>query len=302
MKVLITGGSGFLAAWVIRRLLAGGHQVRVLDRNGDRRTARSIVGAAIDAVEWQVGDVTQRADVDLAMTGCDVAVSLAALLTPACKADPVLGAQVNLIGVLNVFEAAKRAGHRRVVYASSAGVFGADDGVTPRPTTHYGAFKLACEGCARSYWEDDRIASVGFRPFVIYGPGREVGSSAGPTLACRAVAEGKPFEIAFTGESDLLYVDDAAAAFEAAITGSYEGAHVFNLLGEVASVDAVIAEIKAQAPSAQISATGAPLPITPHIAANGVEQLFAGLPHTTLKTGLALTLAHYRNAHDKAAA
>ncbi|MDB5779379.1 MAG: Nucleoside-diphosphate sugar epimerase [Polaromonas sp.] len=301
MKVMITGGTGFLAAWLIRRLLAGGHSVRVLDRNQNYQVARAIAGPGADSVEWRIGDVTRRTDVDDALQGCDVAVSLAGLLTPACQADPVLGAQVNLIGVLNVFEAAKAAGHRKVVYASSAGVYGPDDGKTPRPTTHYGAYKLACEGCARAYWATDGIASVGLRPFVVYGPGREGGLSAGPTLATRAAAAGQPYTIGYTGLSDLLYVDDAAAAFEAAIVQPVEGAHVFNLLGEVADVNAVIAEIRRHAPDAELHADGPHLPIAPHLGHDNLAQVLRGLPRTRLADGIAATFAYYA-ASQKATA
>src|SRR5258706_3102744 len=91
------------------------------------------------------------------------------------------------------------------------------DGRTPFPLTHYGDFKLAGEGCARAFWEDDRMPSIGFRPLVVYGPGREVGLTAGPSLACRAAARGEPYVIPFTGETDLLYVDDMAACFEIAV-------------------------------------------------------------------------------------
>ena len=114
------------------------------------------------------------------------------VLTPTCSANPVLGAQVNLLGSLHVFDAALAHGVRQVVYASSAGVYGPDHADYPAPATHYGAFKLAVEGAARAYWPTQGLASVGFRPFIVYGPGRESGVSAGPSLACRAAAQGQP--------------------------------------------------------------------------------------------------------------
>ena len=124
-----------------------------------------------------------------------------------------------------------------------------DDGANPKPTTLDGAYKLACEGVGRSYAADYGLASVGFRPLIIYGPGREVGSTAGVTLACRAAAVGDFYAIPFTGESDLIFVDDVAAAFEAALTRPIAGAHALTLVGEVVSVDALIGEIGAFAPA-----------------------------------------------------
>ena len=135
MRVLCTGGAGFLGAWLAKRLLAAGHAVRVFDRRDDRRLMDDIVGAQAAAIEWRTGDVAQPAEVMAASEGCDAIAHLAALLTPACRADPITGTNVNLIGTINVFEAARQRKMRNVVYASSAGVFGPNDGVVPFPMT-----------------------------------------------------------------------------------------------------------------------------------------------------------------------
>lgn len=294
MRILITGGGGFLGAWIARRLLAGGHTVRVLDRSTNDTLMRAIAGPPARAVEWRSGDVSKADDTARAAEDCDSIAHLAALLTPACAADPVRGAEVNLIGTINAFEAAKQHGMRRIAYASSAGVFGPDDGITPRPTTHYGAFKLACEGCARAYAADHGMASVGFRPLVVYGPGREVGSSAGPTLACRSAVEGKPYTIPFTGRTDMIFVDDVAAAFEAALTRDYSGAHVFNLRGEIATIDRIMELIRGLVPGARLSAAGDPLPVAAEIEVHDTEAVLGPLPRTALADGLARTVAFYR--------
>lgn len=294
MKVLVTGGSGFIGAWIIRRLLARGWAVRVFDINPDRRIVREIIGAAADALDWVVGDISRPDDVVAAAMGCNLTIHLAGLLTPACRKSPKRGAEVNLIGTLNVFEAARAHHHLNVVYASSAGVYGPNDGHTPRPDTHYGAFKLATEGCARAFWFEEGVSSVGFRPFVVYGPGRESGISAGPSLACAAAARGEAYTIGFTGPSDLLFVDDVAAAFEAAAVRQPKGAHVFNLFGEVADVQQVIAEIHHHIPDARIDCTGPPLPIAATLAPDELNHVLPGIPRTPLAMGVARTLQHYR--------
>ncbi|WP_171016008.1 SDR family oxidoreductase [Ramlibacter sp. 2FC] len=155
---------------------------------------------------------------------------------------------INLIGSLNLFEAARAQGLRQLVYASTAGVYGPDDARQPLPATHYGAFKLAVEGSARAYWRDHGLASVGFRPFVVYGPGRESGISAGPSIACRAAVRDEPYTIGYTGASGLIYVDDVATAFEQALLTPAQGASVYNLVGETATVDQVMAEIRRLVP------------------------------------------------------
>ena len=147
MKVLITGG-GFLGIRLGQALSAAGHVLRYLD----------IAPAPLPGLDWRLGDVSSPLAVSRALEGCSHVVHLAALLTPACAADPHRGAQVNLIGSLNVFEAARRSGLKHVVYASSAGVYGPDDATRPRPTTLYGTWKLACEGVARAYFADHGAA------------------------------------------------------------------------------------------------------------------------------------------------
>jgi len=296
MRVLVTGGSGFIGAWIIRRLLAMRAAVRVLDVKPSHAAILDIVGPTATAIEWRRGDVSALADVNDAAADCDVALHLAAILTPACKADPTRGAEINLIGTLNVFEAARRHGMRSVIYMSSAGVFGPSDGLVPFPTTLYGALKLAGEGCARAFWEDHRIPSVGFRPLVVYGPGRELGLTAGPTLACRAAARGEAYVIPFSGATDFIYVDDVAAAFVAPVQRGLSGASVFNLLGVRASVDEFARAIAAAVPGARITVDGPPLPITDRIDPGSLRDAFPEIPRTDIAAGIAATIAHYRRS------
>jgi nucleoside-diphosphate-sugar epimerase len=292
-KVLVTGGSGFLGAWIVRRLLAQGIGVRVFDIHDRRDTVASIAGAVADTLDWYVGDISRAADVQQAMHGCDGVIHLAGVLTPLCSAEPVRGAEINLIGSLHVFDAALAQGIGQIVYASSAGVFGPDDAAHPAPATHYGAFKLAVEGAAQAYWRERKIASVGFRPFVVYGPGRESGASAGPSLACRAAARGEAFTIAMTGRCGLVYVDDVAQAFVQALLTPVQGAPVFNMVGEEASMDEVMDEIRRQAPAAQLRAEGPPLTIAEGITEDGLDALLPGRQKTSLPQGIAATLRHY---------
>jgi UDP-glucose 4-epimerase len=282
MHVLITGGGGFLGAWLARRLTAAG-------------LLRDIAGSQIaDKIDWRSGDVTEAAQVTAAAEGCDGIVHLAGILTPACKADPIRGARINLLGTLNIFNAAKALRIERIVYASSAGVYGPNDGRTPFPTTHYGAFKLACEGSARAFWEDAGIASIGFRPYIIYGGGRDIGLTAGPSLACRAAARGEAYDIPYSGSAGLVHVDDVTAAFEMALLRELDGAHVFNLVGEVASNEDVVAAIREVVPGAAVGIHGPGLPIVSDIEEGDLRKVLAGLPRTGLRDGVRRTIDYYR--------
>ena len=295
MKILITGGGGFLGAWLIRRLLAAGIEVRIFDLGTKRDMVAAQIGKAqAQALEWRTGDISQYEPVLQASEGCDGVIHLAGLLTPACRERPWMGMAVNVAGTLNVFEAARVCGMRNVIYTSSGGVFGPDDSDIPLPTTLYGTWKLANEGIGRTYWHEAGIASIGFRPFVVYGPGRETGLSAGPTLACKAAATNQPYAIPVSGNAGLVYVDDVAAAYCAAVQADVKGAHTMNLPGEVASMDHVVSLIRELVPSADIGVTGSPLPSAYGVAnewANGLLQLPA---ETSLRDGIRQTIDFYK--------
>lgn len=292
MKVLLTGGTGFLSAWVARRLLAAGHSVRLFDWDTNRTMLVAVLGEEGRALELRQGNIADAGTVAKAALGCDGMVHLAAVLTPACQADPIRGATVNLLGTLAMFEAAKRHGIRQVAYASSAAVYGPDGGA-PQPTTQYGAFKLACELSARVYWLEHGLASVGLRPLVVYGPGREVGSTAGLSVACRKAHAGEPYTIPFTGATDAIFVDDVAAAFAAAATKPLAGAHALNLRGEVVTVAEVIEVLRDLCPGAVLDAAGPPVPIAPDLPDSDPEAVLGPLPRTGLREGLARTIAFY---------
>jgi nucleoside-diphosphate-sugar epimerase len=295
MRVLITGGRGFIGAWTARVLLAGGHAVRTFDKQPDRALFEELAGPH-DAgrVEHRDGDVTDAESVDAAVAGCDGVVHLAAVLIPTARKDPLLGAKINVLGTLHVFEAARRHGVRGIAYASSAAVFGPHDGIQPRPETHYGAYKLCNEGNARAYWQDAGIRSVGLRPATVYGPGREIGVTADPTLAMRAAAEGNAYTIRFTGATGMDYVEDVATIFARAATETPEGAYAFSLQGQLATIDEVLAAIRDVVPGADVHAEGPALMFAAELDESPLLASFPGVPRTSLAEGTRATIDFYR--------
>lgn len=297
MRVLITGGGGFLGAWVTKRLLLAGFPIRIMDTHLSPNRIQALTGKEqSQSIEWLEGDIANSKYVLSAAKGCHAIVHLAGVLTPMCRQDPLRGAQINVMGTLNVFEAARQHNIARVIYTSSGGVFGPSDGQVPFPTTHYGAYKLANEGSARAYWEDHQIASIGMRPFVVYGPGRDGGLSAGPSLACRAAALGETYAIPFTGSAGMVYVDDVAAAYEAAVKSTFTGAHTLNLTGHIATMQEVIRAIKLIVPNAQVSCEGPPLPS----AADSINEYNNGLlalgVEKSLLEGIRETISYYQTS------
>ena len=297
MRVLITGGGGFLGAWVAKRLLLADFRIRIMDSQLSQDRIQTITGIQLSpSIEWLEGDIANSKEVMLAAKDCHAIVHLAGVLTPMCRHDPLRGAQINVIGTLNVFEAARLHKIARVIYTSSGGVFGPSNGQVPFPTTHYGAYKLANEGSARAYWEDHQIASIGMRPFVVYGPGRDSGLSAGPSLACRAAALGETYAIPFTGSAGMVYVDDVAAAYEAAVKSTFTGAHTLNLTGHIATMQEVVAAIQLVVPNAHVSCEGPPLPS----AADSVNEYNNGLlplgAERSLLEGVRETIHYYQTS------
>src|SRR3954449_10168525 len=157
MRVLLTGGYGCIGSWIIRFLLQAGHTAWIYDLKSDPRRLRMLLGEKeMEQVGFVQGDVTDLDSLKaaLGLHGITHVIHLAGLQVPTCRADPMLGARVNVVGTLAVFEAVKALAPdvKRLVYASSAAVHGPqpagrqgnplkDDEIV-LPTSHYAYFKL----------------------------------------------------------------------------------------------------------------------------------------------------------------
>ncbi|MBY0395301.1 MAG: NAD(P)-dependent oxidoreductase, partial [Thermoleophilia bacterium] len=198
----MTGGYGCIGSWVAKQLVEAGEEVSIYDLKEDTHRLDLLLDADGRArVHFVEGDVSDPEAVRAAVErlGTTHILHLAGLQTPTCRANPVLGAKVNVIGTLAVFEAAValKPQVERVVYASSAAVHGPvesvqsgalGDEVRLSPLTHYGAYKVCNELNAKVYWLDNGISSVGLRPWTVYGVGRDFGMTSEPTKAIKAVA------------------------------------------------------------------------------------------------------------------
>jgi nucleoside-diphosphate-sugar epimerase len=234
----------------VATLAREGASVVALDLGTDDRRLRQIASEdELAPVRFVRGDITdtEGASRTFAEHGVTHVVHLAALQVPFCKADPVLGAQVNVTGTVNVFEAAKAVGLRTpVVFASSAAVYDAHGRVNPQ--TLYGVYKLADEGMARVYWEDAGIASIGIRPYSVFGPGRDQGVTAEPTHAMAAAARGESYHLAFGGRTELNYAPDVARGFIEAARAEPDGAEVYEFPGDSIHMSEIVATIERVAP------------------------------------------------------
>jgi nucleoside-diphosphate-sugar epimerase len=236
----------------VRQLLRRGDGVWIYDLREDPRRLHLILSDhQVRQVQFVQGDVTDLAGLKAALAKHQIThvVHLAGLQVPVCRANPLLGAKVNVLGTLAVFEAVREAQPQvqRLVYASSAAVFGppgkyptgslADD-VPLAPTTHYGYFKCCNEGNARVYFQDHGLPSIGLRPWTVYGVGRDFGMTSEPTKAIKALALGRPYHISYGGWQDLQYVEDVATAFVHSLEVPYNAARSYNLRGHVVDLPA----------------------------------------------------------------
>jgi nucleoside-diphosphate-sugar epimerase len=298
-RFLVTGAYGCIGAWVLRQLVDEGVEVVAADASDDDHRVTALLDADERArVTFVRADISDPSDVDALFEHEPThVVHLAALQVPFCRADPVRGAQVNVVGTVSLLAAAARLGLRTpLVYASSAAAFAAADaGLDPsgHPDTHYGVYKLANEESARVFFAENGVASIGLRPYVVYGPGRDQGLTSAPTLAMHAAARGEPFTITYSGTSQLQYAADAAAAFVAAARASYAGAIVVNLPGVTVSVDEIVVAIEEVVPGARIDVDGPPLPFPPELDTSAFAGVVGDLPVTPLADGVAATIAHF---------
>ncbi len=310
-RVLVTGALGCIGAWTVCTLLREGTPVVALDMTSDRRRLELIAESdELDRASFVAADITDLGAVERTLDehGITHLIHLAALQVPFCRADPPLGARVNVVGTVNILEAVRRRRERirGLVYTSSIGMFDAADAdpdtgrlaesATAHPLNHYGVYKLANESNARVYWLENGLSTVGMRPMVVYGPGRDQGLTSGPTKAILAAVMGRRYEIGFGGSTLFQHAQDVARTLILAVRGGLEGAHVFNLGGTLASLDSFVAAIEEAVPEAAglVTVSGEPLPFPERIDHDALERMLGPMPVTPLAQGVRATAELFR--------
>ena len=303
---LVTGAMGCIGAWVLRHLTDLGHRTIASDLGTDPVRPRLLMSEDdLKKVTWATLDVTDTAAVSdlVAREGVTHIIHLAGLQIPFCKANPALGASVNVTGTINIFEAARAHGVKGLSYASSLGVLGPasdydqwplPDDALPNPGTLYGVYKVANEGTARVYAQDWGIGSVGLRPYTVYGVGRDQGLTADCAKAILAAAAGRPFHIRFGGDLALQHASDVARIFIRCAEAERKDAHVLNLRGDVVSVEAFARSLQSVVPAAETTFEDTPLPFPAELSDAGLRNLLGDVPATPLQDAIASDVSRYR--------
>ena len=289
--VLITGAGGCIGAWVLALLNRAGVPAIAFDLTDDKRRPRLLMpDETVAGIPWETGDIadSERVFSVVRQHGVKAIIHLAALQVPFCKADPINGAKVNVVGTVNVFEAARSAGLKRLAFASSiaAHSFFPDRNWLP---TLYGAYKYCDEMIGKVYLQDWGVPSVGIRPGVVYGIGRDQGMTSKTTVAILAAAAEMPYTVPFTGDVSGLHAGEVASAFIKAVSRDRDEALVFDHNGAPSSVDEWIDLIKKIAPHANLRADGKHLPFPAALSDEPIRAFLGDFGRMSLDEGIKAT-------------
>jgi nucleoside-diphosphate-sugar epimerase len=221
MRVLVTGGAGFIGHHLVRALVDRGDEVVVLDDLSTGDTVR--LTAVAPRIDFVAGSILDPDALRRAVGSCDVVFHLAAIASVARSLeDPVLSTQVNVIGSIEVMRAAAAAGVRRIVFASSSAVYGVPETLPCRedfraePESPYGAGKLAAEHDLRTLGSFHGLESISLRFFNVFGPGQDPASEYAAVIPrfITAVLEGRRPTVFGDGTAtrDFIYVGDIVRA------------------------------------------------------------------------------------------
>jgi len=236
MHVLVTGGTGFIGGHVLRGLLRQGHQVVALDSSPGTESLADIADK-INVVQAEVQDLAIIIDV-IKKFGITHIVHTASLLTASSQRRPLAALNINVLGTVNVLEAARLMGVVQVTYMSSTAVYGyteegkvIDEEHPLRPATLYGATKLLCEHYGLAYNVDHGMGFMALRFPIVYGPGQSQRGFSSFKEVVEKPLLGLPAKVPIGGDQkfDAVYVKDVADAIISACFANKTRHRIFNI-------------------------------------------------------------------------
>ncbi|MDE2951790.1 MAG: NAD(P)-dependent oxidoreductase [Chloroflexota bacterium] len=308
---LVTGGMGCIGAWALYYLRRAGKKAVNFDQSADRRRLDWLMSAEEQSeITFVQGDLrdTDSLKAVFAEHGITHVIHLAALQVPFCRANPVLGAQVNVTGAVNIFEAAHANGVAHLAFASSIGVYGPPSEFPPglipndapqHPRTLYGAYKVCNEQTAKVYFYDQGITSTWLRPYTVYGVGRDQGMTSEPTHALVAAVKGEPYQVGFSGTMQFQFAPDVARQFILAAEQPLDGAYGFNLGQKPATVEQFVDIATGILPGAKIEVADNPLPFPAGFDDSELRANFDMIYETPLDEGIAATIERIQGLGDR---
>lgn len=308
-QVLVTGAGGFIGSHLVERLLADGAQVRAFVHYNGRGVWGHLDGLVHPALEFFPGDISDPMAVARAVTGCDTVFHLAALIAiPYSYVAPYSYVQANVVGTLNVLEAARGAGVRRVVHTSTSETYGTaryvpiDEAHPLQGQSPYSASKIGADKLAESYHLSFGLPVATLRPFNTYGP-RQSARAVIPTVICQLLAGRQTLHLgSLTPVRDFNFVDDTVAGFVAlARTDGVEG-EVVNVgsglgvtIGETVSMIQELLGTSAQVITDSVRVRPEASEVMRLVCCNDkARRLMGWQPRTDLRDGLQRTIDYIR--------
>ncbi|KAF0244369.1 MAG: hypothetical protein FD180_2626 [Planctomycetota bacterium] len=303
--ILVTGGGGFIGNAVVRRLVAAGDSVRVID-NFSTGFRRNLEG--LNAVEIVGADICDPDAVAMAMRGVATVIHLAAIPSVSRSvANPVETWRVNVDGTLRLLEQARKSEVKRFVFTCSSSVYGdaptlpKREDMPSRPLSPYAASKAAGEELVGSYAASFGLSACSLRPFNVYGPRQDPKSEYAAAIPrfIMAALENRPATVYGDGTQtrDFTFVEDAAEAFERAAKSQAAG--VFNVAagGRVSVLD-LISRIRALCggPEPRFEPPRAGDVLHSQADVSAAEKALGFMASTTLEEGLKRTIEWFRRA------
>jgi UDP-glucose 4-epimerase len=306
LRILVTGGGGFIGSHLVHRLVREGHTVRVIDNftTGNRMNLEGL----LDDVDLVEGDIQSYERAHAAVRGCEIVLHQAAMPSvPRSVQDPLTSNASNVIGTLNVLLAARDSDVRRVVCASSSSVYGASADLpkretqTPLPISPYAVAKLAGEGYCRAFGHVYGLETVALRYFNVFGPRQDPTSQYAAVVPnfIEAGLRGKRPTVYGDGEQsrDFTFVENVVTANVLAMHADVPSGQAYNVAcGERTSLNALIAEIGRQIGTEMDADYADPRPgdVRHSLAAIELAQQELGYKvEVGLAEGLARTIAYY---------
>lgn len=306
MSYLVTGGLGCIGAWTLYHLVKRGKVAVCFDIGADRQRLNKLLTTDEQSkITFVNGDITDKNQVQAAFSTHDVThvIHLAALQVPFCRANPALGAQVNVTGTIYIFEAALAQDINHITYASSVAVYGPPAAYPPgllgldaerKPQTLYGAYKVCNEQTAEIYYQDYGLSSTAFRPYTVFGVGRDQGLTSEPTKAMQMAANGHDYHISFGGKMQFHYASDVAQQFIDAAATPLEGAAVFNLGTPPVTVETVAGIIMQNCPGVNVTVGNQRLPFPEGCDSSPLQQKLSTVYETPLEIAVGETIDRFR--------
>ena len=305
---LVTGAMGCLGTWVVKLLLDEGCDVVAFDASDDDHRHRLVIEPEAAArVRYVTGDLTDLDQVKTVVQGASHIIHLAALQVPFCRANRPLGAAVNVVGTVNVMEAAVDSSIQHLTYASSVAVFGnaseyeevvLDPSEFRAPTTLYGVWKCANESTARIFQIDYGLPSVGLIPHTVYGPGRDQGLTSQPTTAMLSAVRKTPYHIEYGGFLALQFAPDVARDFVRASRLVTSNAELHGIGGTVASIPEVVSLIRSITGFEEITHGSDELPFPQAVSSASWEERVGGVSYTPLEESIGQTVEWFERARS----